>query len=249
MPLCYANRLAILNQEQLASLLGVHQGTISRYISKYIEAPLLNILRHLLNKKFDLGAYLDTFLSDRFANPHPENILDGLLVESIQEMDDKKQHIMKLRYGQKMTFKQIENYLNYQTTINQDKIIDIKKEWKRLCQEKINKWQTKYIKFWLIKYNKNIIQAVLLNGFKQLTILHQEILKKRYCQKMDEKEIMNLYPQCRVSQITYAAKQELEDYLLQWIKNHLAITLNPKNLQVMEVIDDWLLTALIYLEI
>ena len=112
MPLCYANRLAILNQEQLASLLGVHQGTISRYISKYIEAPLLNILRDLLNEKFDLGAYIDTFLSDRFANLYPENILDKLLVESLENLDNKKQYILKLRYGQKMTLKKIKLKIN-----------------------------------------------------------------------------------------------------------------------------------------
>ncbi len=47
----------------------------------------------------------------------------------------------------------------------------------------------------------------------------------------------------------YEAKQQLQDYLLQWINNELAIALNPKNLQVIAIIDDWLLTALIYLEI
>ena len=249
MPLSYPNRLAILNQEQVASLLGVHQGTISRYISKYIEAPLLNRLRDLLNQKFELGLYLDTFLADRFANAHNETILDELLVESIQDLDERKQHILKLRYGQKMTLKKIELRMNLETTINDNGIIEIKNELKRLFQEKFNKWQTKYIKSWLRNYNKNIIQTVLLNAFKQLTILHQEIIKRRYCQKMDEKEIMNLYPQCSVSQIISETKQQLQDYLLQWIKNHLAIALNLKNLPVRSVIEDWLLTALIYLEI
>ncbi|MDJ0573576.1 MAG: hypothetical protein QNJ65_00235 [Xenococcaceae cyanobacterium MO_234.B1] len=249
MPLCYANRLAILNQEQLASLLGVHQGTISRYISKYIEVPLLNRLRDLLIKKFDFELYLDTFLSDRFANPHKESLLDGLLLESLKELDNKKQYILKLRYGQKMTLKKIKLKINSEKNINEDDISEIKNELRRLFQEKFNKWQTAYIKFWLINHNKNLIQGVLLNGFKQLTILNQEILKKRYCQKIDEKEIMNLYPKCSVSQIIYEAKQQLQEHLLQWIKNHLGIDLISNNLQVRSVIDDWLLTALIYLEI
>ena len=98
-------------------------------------------------------------------------------------------------------------------------------------------------------YNKNIIQAVLLKAFKQLTILKQEIIRRRYCQKMAEKEIINLYPQCSISQIIHETKQQLQDHLLQWIKHHLAIALNSKNLEVRSVIDDWLLTALIYLEI
>ena len=54
MPLCYANKLAILNQAELASLLGVHQGTISRYISKYIEVPLLNRALNALNQEKSL---------------------------------------------------------------------------------------------------------------------------------------------------------------------------------------------------
>ncbi len=89
----------------------------------------------------------------------------------------------------------------------------------------------------------------MVNGFQQLTILKQEILKKRYCQKIDDQEIINIYPKCSVSQNIYEAKQQLQDYLLQWINNELAIALNPKNLQVIAIIDDWLLTALIYLEI
>ncbi len=239
MPLCYANRLTILNQEQLASLLGVHQGTISRYISKYIEAPLLDKLRELLDQKFDPELYLDTFLADRFANPRQENILDELLVESIKDLDVQKQHVLKLRYGQKMNWGKNK----------EDNSIEIKNELKKIFQAKFNKWQTEYIKFWLRNYNKNIIQAVLLKAFKQLTILKKEIIRRRYCQKMAEKEIINLYPQCSISQIIYETKQQLQDYLLQWIKHHLAIALNSKNLEVRSVIDDWLLTALIYLEI
>lgn len=252
MPLCYANRLAILNQEQLASLLGVHQGTISRYISKYIEAPLLNRFKNLIDKKFELEFYLDTFLSERFANPHRERILDRLLVESIKDLKAQKQHILKLYYGQKMNLQTIEARIksdNNHNKINDQYIIKIANELKMLFREKINKWQTEYIKFWLRNYNKNIIQAVLLKGFKQLTILEREILKKQYCQKIAEKEIANLYPRYSVGKIIDQAKQQLVDYLLQWIKDNLSIVLDSKKLQVMGVIDDWLLTTLIYLEI
>ncbi len=249
MPLCYANRLTILNQEQLASLLGVHQGTISRYISKYIETPLLNRLKELLDRTFELEFYLDKFLSSRFDNPHQKNILDGLLVESIKNLDEQKQYILKLRYGQKMNLSQIGSRINSRITIDENDISKIKNNLKRLFQDKIHKWQAEYIRSWLRNYNKNIIQTVLINAFKQLNILAREIIKRRYCQQMDEEEIINLYPQCNVSQIISETKQQLEDSLLQWVNNYLAISLNSKNLQVRSVIDDWLLTALIYLEI
>ena len=249
MPLCYAHRLAILNQAELASFLGVHQGTISRYISKYIEVPLLAKLKELLNKKFDLVFYLDTFLSDKFANPDQESILDSLLLESLQNLDNQKQHILKLYYGQKMSLPKIQLKINSEKNINKNDLSEIKNELIKIFQEKFNQWQKAYIKYWLKNYYKNIIQTVLVNGFQQLTILKQEIIKKRYCQKIDDKEIMNIYPKCSVSQNIYEAKQQLQDYLLQWINNELAIALNPKNLQVMAIIDDWLLTTLIYLEI
>ena len=249
MPLCYANQLAILNQEQLADLLGVHQGTISRYISKYIEAPLLNSLRDLLNIKFDLGLYLDTFLLERFTNPDQKNLLDRVLVDSIKDLDAQEQYIMKIYYGQKMPLEEIEPRINSEKKINEHNIIKTKNELKRLFQGKFNKWQTEYIKFWLRNYYKNIIQTVLLNGFKELDILNQEIIKKRYFQKMNEKEIINIYPKYSVRQVIHETKQQLQNYLLQWFKNHLAISLNSKSLQVMEVIDNWLLTTLIYLEI
>ncbi|MDJ0690290.1 MAG: hypothetical protein QNJ41_17495 [Xenococcaceae cyanobacterium MO_188.B32] len=249
MPLCNANRLSILNQGQLANLLGVHQGTISRYISKYIETPLLNRLKELLDRTFELEFYLDKFLSSRFDNPHQKNILDGLLVESIKNLDEQKQYILKLRYGQKMNLSQIGSRINSRITIDENDISKIKNNLKRLFQDKIHKWQAEYIRSWLRNYNKNIIQTVLINAFKQLNILAREIIKRRYCQQMDEEEIINLYPQCNVSQIISETKQQLEDSLLQWVNNYLAISLNSKNLQVRSVIDDWLLTALIYLEI
>ena len=226
MPLCYANRLSILNQGQLASLLGVHQGTISRYISKYIETPLLNRLKELLERTFELEFYLDKFLIARFDNPHQENILDVLLVESIKNLDEKKQYILKLRYGQKITLSQIGSRINSRIRIDENDMIEIKNDLKILYREKIQKWQVKYIRYWLRNYNKNIIQTVLLNGFKKSNNLCQEIIKRRYCQKMDEKEIMNFYPQCSVSQIISETKQHLQDYLLQWIQNYLAISLD-----------------------
>ena len=248
MPLCYANQLAIFNQEELASLLGVNQGTISRYISKYIETPLLNKLRNLLNESFDLELYLDIFLLNRFANPHKDNILDRVCVESIKKLDDRKQRILKLYYGQKMTFQEIELKIVSSNEIEEE-IIEVKEELKTLIQEKLNKWQAEYIKFWLRNYNKEIIQAVLIKGFKQLSILNQEILKRRYCQRMHEEEIINLYPECNISKTILETKQKLQSYLLQWGKNHLATSLNSQKPQVMDVIDNWLLTALIYLEI
>ena len=249
MPLCYANRLSILNQGQLASLLGVDQGTISRFISKYIERNLSNKLENLLKKRFELEFYLDRFLSNRFSNPHQESILDGLIVESIQDLDDRQQHILKLYYGQKMTLAEIKLKMNQANTINENYIAEIKQELKILFQKKFNKWQKKYIKYWLKKYNQDIIRAVLLAGFEKLNILDREIIKRRYCQEMDEKEIINLYPQCSVSQILDGTRQQLQTHLLQWIINNFAIVLDAKKIQVGAVIDNWLLTALIDLEI
>ena len=62
MLLCYPHRLAILNQEQLASLLGVNQGTISRFISKCIEKPLVDTLKDLLERELNIDLDLISFL-------------------------------------------------------------------------------------------------------------------------------------------------------------------------------------------
>ncbi len=249
MPLCYANRLSIYNQGQLASLLGVDQGTISRFISKYIETNLLNRFKDLLKTKFELGFYLDTFLLNRFANPHRGNLLDKLLVESIQELDDRQQHILRLYYGQKITLAEIELKIDQTNTINENYIAEIKYGLQLLFQKRFNKWQKKYIKYWLKKYNQNIIETVFLKGFEQLNIVDREIITRRYCQKMDEQEIINFYPQYNINQIINKAKQQFHNYLIQWINNHLGIVLDANNSQVRTVIDDWLSTALIHVEL
>lgn len=62
MPLCYPHSFAPLNQEKLGSQIGVHQGTVSRYISKYFEVPLLNKFKQFTNEQLNLKTYLTVFL-------------------------------------------------------------------------------------------------------------------------------------------------------------------------------------------
>ena len=248
MPLCYSNRLALLNQEQLASLLGINQGTISRFISQHIENPLLDILRDLLDLQLDIESYLDSFLAERFTDPGKENMLDKLLIESIKKMDEKQQYILKLYYGQKNSLKEIGLKINPQQEIDESNIFVLRNILCEVFTQKIDKQNKKYIKLWLKNYYQNIIQTILLQILERLSTLNREIIIKKYCQKMDDSEIGKLYPQCDIDQIIFETKQQLQTYLIESIKDNLSVTLDSHNSQVKSVIDNWLAT-LIYLEI
>lgn len=248
MLLCYPHRLAILNQEQLASLLGVNQGTISRFISKCIEKPLVNTLKDLLERELNIELYLNTFLSERFTNPCQSKILDILLIESINNLKEEQQYILKVHYGQKLELDKINLPNDSFRKIQLEDIDLIKIKLKELLKKKLDAWQKKYVKLWLKQYYQNMMQSVLLEGLKQLEFINREIIKKRYCQKMEEIEISKIYPQSNIEQIIEETKQQLQNYLIQWNKNNLSVILNSSNAQIKEVIDEWL-TSLIYVEI
>ncbi len=248
MPLCYSYRLAIFTQEQLASWLGINQGTISRYISEHIQAPLLNKFQELLKNQFDAQSYLEIFLAERFTNPH-NNLLDRLVVEVVQSLDAQKQTIIRWQYGEKLTLSEINSRLGTEKNIEQDNLIAIEHELQREFREKIAHWQNKYIKFWLRNYYENTIREVLVNGLQQLESLHKEIIHRRYCQKMSESAIIKLYPEYPVSRIIAETNNQLKNVLLQWLNINFGIILQINNCLVIEIIENWLLRELIYLEI
>jgi DNA-directed RNA polymerase specialized sigma subunit len=253
MPLCYSHQLALLNQEQLGNLLGIHQGTISRYISKYIETPLLNKLESFLADKFKPEFYLNSFLETRFDRLNADNILDRFLLEALQSLSRESQQIIKLRYGQKISISEIMTRLECQKDMSQKEIeqllINAKNMLLQAFIEKTFDWRAEYIKAWLRNYYRNSIQSILLKYFEQLDSFQKEIMQRRYVQKMNEDRISNLYHQNNVGQIIWAAKQQLQRSLLQWIERSFSLSLNARKEQIMEIIENWLSRDLIYLEI
>jgi hypothetical protein len=115
--------------------------------------------------------------------------------------------------------------------------------------EKTFDWRAEYIKAWLRNYYRNSIQSILLKYFEQLDSFQKEIMQRRYVQKMNEDRISNLYHQNNVGQIIWAAKQQLQRSLLQWIERSFSLSLNARKEQIMEIIENWLSRDLIYLEI
>ncbi len=248
MPLCYSYRLAIFTQEQLANWLGINQGTISRYISKHIETPLLNKFQESLKNIFNAPSYLEIFLAERFTNPK-NNLLDRLVVEAVKSLEAQKQTIIRWQYGEKLGLSEINSRLGTEKNIEQDDLIAIDNELQIIFKEKIARWQTEYIKFWLRNYYENMLREVLVNGLKQLESVQQEIIQRRYCQKMSESAIINLYPEYPVSRIIAETNNRLKDVLLRWLNINFGIILQIDNCQVIEIIENWLLRELIYLEI
>ncbi len=253
MPLCYSHQLALLNQEQLGNLLGIHQGTISRYISKYIETPLLNKLESFFADKFKPELYLNSFLETKFDRLNADNILDRLLLEALQTLNKEFQQIIKLRYGQKISISEIMTRLECQKYMSQKEIeqllINAKNMLLQAFIKKIDRWQLEYVKTWLKNYYKNLFQTILLNFFEQLDSLKKEIIQMGYVQKMNEEQIVNLYPQNNVNQIICLAKQQLQSSFIQWLEGNLGFSLNNQKEQIMMVIENWLARDLIYLEI
>ncbi|MBE9170252.1 XRE family transcriptional regulator, partial [Pleurocapsales cyanobacterium LEGE 06147] len=250
MPLCYPHQLAILNQEKLGNKIGVHQGTVSRYISKYFETSLLESFKQFTNDRLNLESYLTTFLEKRFSNPKNSNLLDKVLVEAIKRLDNESQKILKFYYSQRMSVDDIARVLNNQKLSEPKEInsilIKAKNDLQKELLKKLNKWQAEYIKFWLKSYYQDRIQSVLLKAFKELNSVGQEILRMQYCYKMDEGRIISFYPTFNTTQTICEAKQQLQRSLFDWIDDTLSISLDTENQQVREIVEVWLSKNLIY---
>lgn len=253
MPLCYPHRLALLTQEQLSSKIGVHQGTISRYISRNVEAPLLEKFQKLTSEQFNPTAYAKTFLNEKFTNFNSAHPVEAKLFAAIADLDAQSQQILKLSYGQKMNIIGLTQTLTQEKPISQEEVKQKLSAAQNQLQTNFlnlfNQWQSNYVKLWLKNYYQNLIQSGLLKSFEQLGPLQREILWLRYGQKQDIKNIESLKPNSNVCQTLALAKQQLQRSFLWWIDSRFGLSLETETQQIGEIIEDWLLTNLLYQEI
>ncbi|MBD2299601.1 XRE family transcriptional regulator [Nostoc sp. FACHB-190] len=246
MPLCYPHRLALLTQEQFASRMNVHQGTVSRYISKYIETPLLEKFQELTREQLNPTTYVTTFLNDKFSNFNlVANPLASQLIAALADLEPELQQIIKLKYGQKLNITELTKIITQNKSITQEevtqKLIIAEDELQSNFLNILKQWQNNYIKSWLKNYYQNLIQAELLKSFTQLESPSQEILWQKYAQKI-------LKSNSDAQTIT-TAKQQLQGSFLQRIDQKFGISLETEIQQVGEIIEDWLSTNLLYQEI
>lgn len=253
MPLCYPHRLALLTQEQFGSKIGIHQGTVSRYISKYVEAPLVEKFQKLTSERINLTAYATTFLTEKFTCFNSANPIEAQLIAATADIDAQSQQILKLSYGQKMNIIELTQTLSQEKPISQEevqqKLSAAQNQLQKSFLNLLNQWQSNYIKSWLKDYYQNLIQSGLLKSFEQLGSQYQEILCWRYGQKQDIKNIENLKPNYNACLMLSTAKQQLQRSFLGWIDTRFGLSLEAEAQQVGEVVEDWLSKDLLYLEL
>lgn len=254
MPLCYPHELSPLVQEQLATKVGVNQGTIARYISTTYKAQLLDKIDEVI--KINLAAdpqawvqkYVIDFLEKRFSNSNQSNLIEKTLVDTIEALDNPAQIILKLYYGQQMTVEEIINYFTNQKNkkIRFDEVIQelslAQKQLQDTILSEINNFKIDYVSFWLKRYYKQVIQDQLLGSFNDLESCRQNVMKLRYCQNLSEQDINRLKPNVNVRQEINQSKQQLQESLLRWIYNTFGLSLEPEKEQISEVIEAWLKT-------
>lgn len=247
MPLCYPHRLALLTQEQFSTKIGVHQGTISRYISKNVEAPLLEKFQELTTKQINPSAYVKTFLTEKFAHLNSANPIEAQLIAAIADLDAQSQQILKLSYGQQINLTELTQTLSQEKPISQaeveQKLSLAQHQLEKSFINLLNQWQINYIKSWLKNYYQNLIQSGLLKSFEQLGSQQKEIICQRYVQKQDIKT------NSHTCQTLTLAKQQLQRSFLRWIDTRFGICLETETQQVGEVVEDWLSKDVLYLEL
>jgi hypothetical protein len=247
MPLCYPHRLALLTQEQFSNKIGVHQGTISRFIAKNVEAPLLEKFQELMSQRINPSVYVKTFLTQKFAHLNSANPIEAQLIAAIANLDAQSQQILKLSYGQQIKISELTQTLSQEKPLSQEEVQQKLSLAENLLEKSflnlLNQWQTNYIKSWLKNYYQNLIQSGLLKSFEQLGSLQKDIICQRYGQKQDIETNSHAY------QTLTIAKQQLQRSFLRWIDTSFGLSLETETQQVGEVVEDWLSKDMLYLEL
>ena len=252
MPLCYPHELSLLVQEQFANKVGVNQGTIARYISNIYKTPLIARLNDLTDEKIGTEPkawahnYVEQFLQERFSNPNISDLIERALIDSIETLDNPRQILIRLYYGQKMTIEEIINYLDSKditksTQISQQ-IIEVKNELQKVVIQEINTLKIDCVNSWLKRYYQQIISNHLLDTLGKLEAPLKEVIQMQYCQRMTEQQIASLRLNWNVRQAISNAKQQLQTSLIQWIYDTFSLSLDTEKEQVSEVVEVWMQT-------
>ncbi|NER48136.1 MAG: XRE family transcriptional regulator [Symploca sp. SIO1A3] len=252
MPLCYPQELALLVQEQLANKIGVNQGTVARYIANNYKAPLLRILDNLIKEKLGsntgvwVSKYVEDFLKHRFSNPNPSDLIELALIDAIQNLEKQTQLIIKLHYGQRMTVEEITVYLTKEKLNKSSDVAQVmlaaKQELEEAVITQINTLKINCANFLLKRYYRQVIHDQLLENFRKIELVEQELIRMKFCQKMTEVRIAKIRPNCHVKQAISTCQQQLQNSLMQWSYDTFRISLEPEKEQVSEVVEIWLKT-------
>lgn len=252
MPLCYPHEFSLLVQEQFASKLGINQGTVARYISNIYKIPLLSRLETLITETMKTTpqiwaqTYVEKFLEERFSNPSPLNLIEGALIDSIETLDDSRQTILRLRYGQRMNVEEIADYFR---RVKMAELAEVTQELsaaKNELQEavitQINNLKQEWIHSWLKRYYQQLFHIQLLEFFRKLEVPMQELIQMRYGQRIAEQQLVILRPDWNVKQVITNAKHQLQISLIQWVYDAFGMSLGTEKEQVSEVIEVWFKT-------
>ena len=252
MPLCYPHEFSLLVQEQFASKVGINQGTVARYISNIYKTPLLSKLETLITETMKTTPqvwaqrYVEKFLEERFSNPSRSDLIEGALIDSIETLDNSKQTILRLRYGQRMNVEEIADYFRMVKIAESAEVTQELSAAKNELQEavitQLNNLKLDCVHSWLKRYYQQLVHIQVLEAFKKLEVPMQELIQMRYCQRRAEQQLAIIRPNWNVKQAISNAKQQLQISLIQWVYNAFGLSLDTEKEQVCEVVEVWLKT-------
>ena len=252
MPLCYPHEFSLLVQEQFARKVGINQGTVARYISNIYKTPLLSKFETLITETMKTTPqvwaqrYVEKFLEERFSNPSRSDLIEEALIDSLKTLDNSRQTILRLHYGQRMNVAEIGDYFRRVKIAESAEVTQELSAAKNELQEavitQLNNLKLDCVHSWLKRYYQQLVHIQLLEAFKKLEVPLQELIQMRYCERISEQQLVILRPNGNVKQVISNAKQQLQISLIQWVYDAFGLSIGTEKEQVGEVVEVWLKT-------
>lgn len=244
MPLGYRHSLRIFPLKQLAGAIGVTQPTLSRFINKYYEQPLLQVVEQHLGTSLEeqTQQWVDRFLASRL-KVEPSDpmafILARALVDRNQEtriLDDREQVAVKMAGGSQRDRSEIARTLQVEEREIEVILDSALEKLARSLQTAVKAGITS----WLRAYFSEEIARELRRGFnEQLTPTEREIAISLYCRKRTEAQLLRDRPQLPVGELAASARAKLEQHLIGWSQTKFGIDLSNYRKNLTSAIEIW----------
>ncbi|RCJ41016.1 hypothetical protein A6770_36610 [Nostoc minutum NIES-26] len=154
-----------LNQKQLADRLGIHQSTISRYLTKS-TIKLLETVAGVSQPQKWVKQYVEGWLESEYQAPIHSDLIQAALVSAIKKLANEERKILQLYYGDHMDEIKIASQLEINLNEIATRLTKARNQLQDKLMNEINIWIKEYLEKWLGNYYKSLIKLVLKNEAK-----------------------------------------------------------------------------------
>ncbi|NER39370.1 MAG: sigma-70 family RNA polymerase sigma factor [Oscillatoria sp. SIO1A7] len=148
-----------LNQKELAARIGIGQAAISRRLNT-VKSKFIQALAGLSKPAERVPQYVKPWLQRHYRAPDRSDLMEAALVEAHKNLDEQKQEVLRLRYGQQqLEPKTIASQLGISEQELELRLSKAEYQLEQALLKTIQRWTTEYLQLWLANFSKSLVKS------------------------------------------------------------------------------------------